>query len=79
MKKVRLFVAVVLVVAFLAGTAELMAKPPAPGPSPCPVCTKWRCPEIYMPVVCANGCTYSNACFATCAGARNCVPAGDTI
>ena len=34
------------------------------------------CPMIYAPVRCDNGRTYSNSCFASCAGARNCVPIG---
>lgn len=36
------------------------------------------CPDVYRPVLCPNGVTYSNSCFASCAGQRNCVP-GDAI
>jgi hypothetical protein len=32
------------------------------------------CPEYYAPVTCSNGQTYSNLCFAQCAGATGCVP-----
>ena len=34
------------------------------------------CPMIYAPVKCDNGRTYSNACVASCAHAKNCVPVG---
>ena len=37
-----------------------------------PTCT---CPEVFAPVICSNGVTYSNSCFAGCAGATGCVPA----
>jgi hypothetical protein len=32
------------------------------------------CPDIFSPVVCSNGVTYSNACYATAACATGCVP-----
>jgi len=35
------------------------------------------CPLYYAPVICDNGKTYSNPCFASCAKAKNCVPTGD--
>jgi hypothetical protein len=35
------------------------------------------CPDIYAPVKCSNGVTYPNACRASCAHAKNCVPTGD--
>ncbi len=35
-----------------------------------------RCPLLYAPVICDNGKTYSNQCFADCRNARNCVPTG---
>lgn len=34
------------------------------------------CLDIYRPVLCPNGITYPNSCYAGCAGQRNCVPAG---
>ena len=36
------------------------------------------CPAIFDPVVCDNGKTYSNQCFATADCATGCVPAGTT-
>jgi len=50
------------------GTAQ--AKPPRPGPGGC------FCATYYDPVLCSNGVTYSNQCFANCAGASGCVPVG---
>jgi hypothetical protein len=35
------------------------------------------CTANYAPVVCDGRCTYSNACFASCAGARGCVRTPD--
>ncbi len=32
------------------------------------------CPDVYAPVTCSNGVTYSNACVASCAHATGCVP-----
>lgn len=34
------------------------------------------CPQIFDPVVCDNGKTYSNSCFAMLDCATGCVPAG---
>ncbi len=34
------------------------------------------CPTYYAPVLCSNGQTYSNICFAGCDGATGCVPTG---
>lgn len=34
------------------------------------------CPQIYAPVQCSNGVTYTNGCYATCAHATGCVPVG---
>ena len=43
-----------------------------------PVRPQCICPLVFAPVVCERGCTYSNACFAECAGATGCIPtAGD--
>ena len=36
-----------------------------------------RCPLIVAPVICDNGKTYTNQCFANCAHAKNCVRTGD--
>jgi len=34
------------------------------------------CPDVYAPVTCSNGRTYSNACVAGCNHATGCVPSG---
>ncbi len=34
------------------------------------------CPQVYAPVICDNGKTYVNPCYASCAHAKNCVPTG---
>lgn len=76
MKKVRvvaLLVATLMVLA--AGVAQVAAKPPGGGGCPTPRLGCF-CAEIYAPVTCDGGCTYSNACFASCAGATHCVPSG---
>lgn len=36
-----------------------------------------NCPDVYDPVICPNGQIYSNACYASLAKQRNCVPWGD--
>jgi len=38
-----------------------------------------RCPLLWAPVICDNGKTYSNQCFANCAHAKNCVPTGGAV
>ena len=35
------------------------------------------CPDVYAPVTCSNGRTYSNACVAGCNHATGCVPSGN--
>jgi hypothetical protein len=37
------------------------------------------CPMIYAPVLCSNGRTYTNGCFASCAHATGCVLIGGPI
>jgi hypothetical protein len=37
------------------------------------------CPDVYAPVKCSNGVTYSNGCVASCAHATGCVPVYDTL
>jgi hypothetical protein len=32
------------------------------------------CAQVYMPVMCRGGAVYSNACVASCAGAKDCRP-----
>lgn len=36
-----------------------------------------RCPEIWAPVICSNGVTYPNQCYADRAHASGCRPTGD--
>ena len=38
-----------------------------------------RCPLLYAPVICDNGKTYPNQCWADCRNAKNCVPTGGGI
>lgn len=33
----------------------------------------FSCPDVYAPVTCSNGVTYSNACYAALACATDCV------
>jgi hypothetical protein len=69
--KFRMSAVVVGVGAVLAvGVTTAVAKPPRPGGPGC------ICPTYYDPVLCSNGQTYSNQCFANCAGASGCVPVG---
>jgi hypothetical protein len=35
------------------------------------------CPDVYAPVKCSNGRTYSNSCVASCNHATGCVPTGN--
>jgi hypothetical protein len=45
--------------------------PPVEARPPC-----W-CPDVFDPVICNNGMTYSNFCQAGCAGAKGCHRTGD--
>ena len=73
MKNVRWIVAafalVALVAGFAASTAVEARKPPSE-----PGC---YCPDVFDPVICSDGNTYSNFCYAGCAGATGCVRTGD--
>ncbi len=57
--------------AAISGTFALMvtASSPVEAARPC-----GPCPLYCQPVVCDNGHTYCNTCFARCASAKNCVP-----
>jgi hypothetical protein len=35
------------------------------------------CPDVYAPVICSNGVTYSNSCVASCNHATGCHRTGD--
>jgi hypothetical protein len=69
-------VAFVLVIGF--GTFALAGKPKPPGGGPGPIggCPKdFYCLDVWDPVVCADGITYSNQCYADRACAPGpCVP-----
>jgi hypothetical protein len=69
---------IILVAVVCCAGLVLAAKPGGGGgcPQPRPNCV---CPAIYDPVVCDGGCTYSNSCRASCAGARNCTGGGGVI
>jgi hypothetical protein len=71
-----LFVAVALTI----GMTLAAKKPPPPGPGPCPSPSKGCiCYDLYAPVSCGpNHCTYSNQCWAGCAGWQpsQCTPTG---
>jgi hypothetical protein len=43
------------------------------GTCPVPSCHGRKCPNIAAPVLCPDGCTYVNSCWASCAGESNCV------
>ena len=58
-------------VLLLTSSAFAGKKPPVPPPGP----GGCICPDIYAPVICSDGVTYSNACVASCAKATGCVPA----
>jgi len=72
--RILLLVALVLVIAF--GTVALAGKPKPPGGGGgCP--KDIVCPDVWDPVTCADGITYSNQCYAdrVCAP-KPCSPAG---
>jgi len=78
MKVRNLKIAVILlfVVALAAGSFAFAKGRPGGGVNkPC----KWAlimCLDVWDPVVCDNGQTYSNACYAKRACAKNCTPTG---
>jgi len=53
----------------LASAAQAVIRPPG----------RCICPDVYSPVTCSNGVTYSNQCYANCAGATGCVPGWPTF
>ena len=54
-----------------AGAAQLASV--RAGSCPAPLCHGRKCPNIAAPVLCPDGCTYVNSCYASCAGESNCV------
>lgn len=67
------FVLVVLLGVAAASTVFAAKKPPPP-PPPKGDCL---CPDVYDPVICSDGNTYSNFCQAGCAGATGCTRTGN--
>jgi hypothetical protein len=68
---VRLAVAAVLILTLVVGTAAIAGKKPPSGGG------GTACPDVWDPVTCANGVTYSNQCYADVAKApKPCYPAG---
>ena len=67
----------VLLVAVVALGSVAYAKRPGPVPGGCP----WKnlnCLDVWDPVTCSNGVTYSNACYALRACATGCTGGGAT-
>jgi hypothetical protein len=62
-------VALIAIVALQSPGASAAKKPPSE-----PTCL---CPDVMDPVICSNGVTYSNFCYAGCAGVTGCVRTGD--
>jgi len=70
-KSIGLSVPVAFVFVIVFGTVALAAKPPKPpggGTGGCP--KDVQCLDVWDPVVCADGITYSNQCYAD----RACAP-----
>jgi len=64
-----LIVAVFAIVVATVGALDLGAAPAVAAPA-------CRCPLIVDQVICSNGKTYINQCFANCAHAKDCVRIG---
>lgn len=65
-----------LAAAALMGTLAYGRKPPPPPPPPVGCPKDIVCLDVWLPVICANGVTYSNQCYADRACAPGpCVPA----
>ena len=68
-KTMKIAITAAVALTFVVGLASLFA----PAQAAIGNCI---CPDIYAPVICSNGRTYSNACVASCNKAKNCVPTG---
>jgi len=74
-KSIAITLVILLAVAALVAGGVAMAKRPSPGGGGCP----WgdiQCPDVYDPVTCDNGVTYSNSCYAFAACATGCEGGG---
>jgi hypothetical protein len=75
----KMALALAVLVVLTAGSIAVAGKKPPPGPGPGPgTCPKdILCADVWNPVTCANGITYSNQCYADRACAPGpCTPAG---
>ena len=70
-RTLRTCVVVLAVFAVVTGSWVALVATSTPAHAKCGIC-----PYVCFPVVCDNGKTYCNSCFAACAGAHNCVPMG---
>lgn len=59
------------VVGIAATATSALAARPRPIPDPP------SCPDVYAPVLCADGNVYPNGCYASIAGQTSCVPFDD--
>jgi hypothetical protein len=73
-KKMVMTTALAAVVFALAATAAITLISAISTPAEAGAC---RCPLLYGPVICDNGKTYPNPCYAECRGGKNCVPTGE--
>ncbi len=71
----KIAVILLFAIAMVAGTVAFAKGKPAPGDKPCKK-SYIQCLDVWDPVVCDNGKTYSNQCYADRACATGCVPAG---
>jgi hypothetical protein len=69
-RAMKFIVGAVVATAFVVGISALAT----PASAVFKICI---CPDVYAPVTCSNGVTYSNACRASCAHATGCVPTGN--
>src|SRR5262245_27828168 len=77
-RMLRLGLALIALTAIVGGASQVLAGKPGGGggggcPQPRVGCF---CYDLYAPVTCDGGCTYTNQCFADCAGAQHCVGSG---
>lgn len=80
--KLKIVIGLAILVALTIGTLAIAARPgPRPGPGPQPgSCPNFGiyCLDVWDPVTCDNGVTYSNQCYADRACATGCTPGGAT-
>ena len=69
-RAMKIVVSAAVATVFVIGVASLFA----PAQAAFKTCI---CPDVYAPVICSNGVTYSNACVASCNHATGCHRTGD--